>query len=146
MQNDISARVMQYQRVAKQLEECQLSKPPFLSSEERFRKVKIEESQHKDCWCMVKSVEKQVIERESPAFACGQKRQIFEQSGQVPPVGYYETSDRGIVKGSFNSRFRKKTENQVKRSNILKRENSDTTNSGFGSGFQEYIKQEGSNR
>ena len=44
------------------------------------------------------------------------------------------------MKGSFNSRFRKKTENQVKRSNILKRENSDTTNSGFGSGFQEYIK------
>ena len=48
--------------MARQLEECNLHKPPFLSSESRFKGDRVEENSHKDCWCLVKSVEKQVIE------------------------------------------------------------------------------------
>jgi hypothetical protein len=32
-QNDINVRIQKYQKLVKQLEECQLHKPPFLSSD-----------------------------------------------------------------------------------------------------------------
>ena len=108
-QNDINARVTKQQKLIKQLEECQLHKPPFLSSDERFKPVKIHENEHKNCWCQVKSVEKQMIDHESPVFISNDRRTaVFEQPFKAPPVGYYQSDDKGFIKNSFNSRFKKK--------------------------------------
>lgn len=88
-QSDIATRLAKYSQMAKQFEECQLKKPAFLSSEDRFKVEKPWENDHKDCWCLVKSVEKQMLEHESPSFACGERRELFAQKGTVPPVGSY---------------------------------------------------------
>jgi len=50
-----------------------------------------------------------MIEHESPAFVSNDKRTVvFSGSSQAPPVGHYSSGDRGMIKDSFNSRFRKK--------------------------------------
>ena len=85
----------------------------------RFKDDKEEVNNHKDCWCLVKNVEKQMIEHESPFFASAEKRKVFQNKPTAPPVGHYETSKGGLMKGSFNSRFKKKAENQEKRRNVM---------------------------
>jgi hypothetical protein len=55
----------------------------------------------------VKSVEKQMIDHESPVFISNDRRTTFEQAYKAPPVGYYNSQEMTMVKDSFNSRFRK---------------------------------------
>lgn len=44
---------------------------------------------------------------------------VFSGANQVPPVGYYYSSDQGMVKDSFNSRFRKKNQNHKKKNQLF---------------------------
>jgi hypothetical protein len=63
----------------------------------------------------VKSVEKQMIDHESPVFMSNDRRTTFEQAYKAPPVGYYNSQEMTMVKDSFNSRFRKKQQNNLKK-------------------------------
>lgn len=50
-----------------------------------------------------------MIDHESPVFISNDRRTaVFEQPFKAPPVGYYQSDDKGFIKNSFNSRFKKK--------------------------------------
>ena len=54
-----------------------------------------------------------MIDHESPVFISNDRRTTFEQTYKAPPVGYYNKQDSTMVKDSFNSRFRKKQQNNI---------------------------------
>jgi hypothetical protein len=63
-----------------------------------------------------------MIDHESPVFISNDRRTTFEQNYKAPPVGYYQHQEKPMVKDSFNSRFRKKQQNTLKKDAVLSKQ------------------------
>jgi hypothetical protein len=115
---DIGWRVRKQQEFSHQFEQCNLAKPGFMSSVERFKGEKVEEPSHKDCWCQIKEVEKKNVEHLSPSFQSNcKKTEVFDDKNKGPSVGHY-SMETSFIRQSFNSRFIKQGKNKTNKIKI----------------------------
>ena len=112
---DINHKLKKQKEHAQQFSECNLYRPPFLSSVDRFKQKPEPEQTHKDCWCLVKEVEKKNIEHGSSMFESAVERSVvFNEKYRSPPVGQY-SKPSSLIRESFNSKFIKASQNKGKK-------------------------------